>query len=189
MTDISDVFVQQCVLKESGRNSFYKNIVFLSQEDKKYVTLMGQCMFEGFSDTLVNEIKKLSKVSYLYKSLVKESGYRLEDHKRAWFKDNNFTECDSKGTAVIGTINDDAYKPNTPNVYTLPLRHENLIVYFPALRDWLKYYIPNMANEPFETREIIKSTYIPVHKYADKHNILLNVFNHDLIESYKESIK
>jgi hypothetical protein len=78
--DPVELFVTRNILFETGRNQFYKNIVFVSREDKDYLKILGRGMFDGFSPNIFNEIKDIKKTSYLCKTLSKESQFQLEEY-------------------------------------------------------------------------------------------------------------
>lgn len=181
--DYTDLFITRNLLFETGRNQFYKNIVFVSREDKDYLKLIGRGMFDGFNPSILNELKDLQKTSYLCKTIMKESAFQLEDYKEAFLysKKDIIKEKFEDGMIVEATVDDKQFKKTNESYKTL-LHHENAIIYFPVLEGWCQYMLPKMENETFETREIIKCVSIPATSWKKKRKLLLQVFNHNLVE-------
>jgi hypothetical protein len=181
--DLLDLFVTRNVLYETGRNQFYKNIVFVSFEDKQYLKLLGRGMFDGFTPSMMSEMNDLSKTSYLCKTFMQESQYQLEDYKEIYWHDKSdlITEKFENGKIVEATVNQKHWNGDG-HAYKGILHHENVILYFPVLEGWTRYMMPKMENETFETREIIKCVSIPAAKWKQKQKMLMRLYNHNLIE-------
>jgi hypothetical protein len=181
--DYTDLFITRNLLFETGRNQFYKNIVFVSREDKDYLKILGKGMFDGFSKSIMNELKDLTQTSYLCKTFKQESEYQLENYKHAFFNSpyNLVTEEFEDGMIVDATVEEKNLKGKS-NIHKAFLHHENVLLYFPVLEGWTHYMLPKMKNETFETREIIKCVSIPAKAWKDRRKMLLHVYNHNLIE-------
>jgi hypothetical protein len=178
--DYTELFVTRNLLFESGRNQFYKNIVFVSREDKDYLKLMGKGMFDGFTDNMLFELEDLKKTSYLCKSLLKESQFQMEEYKHVYIKsDTDLVNNKFDEGIYEGTVKEPSEATNT---YKLIIHHENVILYFPVLENWCHYMKPKMQNETFETREIIKCVAIPAEKWKKQRKLLIHVYNHNLVE-------
>jgi hypothetical protein len=181
---VLDYFTNTDVLME-GRNSFYSNIVFLSNEDKDALHAIGIGMFEGFTPKVIEKIKECSKSSTLFKSITKESRYILEDYQKVYWRSKN--KIDDEHGFRLGTINEGTWTDSYDNVYTAPLRESNVVVYFPTLYNWIRHYThsPKFINETFATKELIKSVYVPLEKYYKNKNILVNIDKTELVEAIK----
>jgi hypothetical protein len=181
--DPVELFVSRNLLFETGRNQFYKNIVFVSREDKDYLKILGRGMFDGFDRTIMTEIVDLKKTSYLCKTLSQESQFQMEDYKSAYWnsKDDYINEEFENGKIIEATV-DERFWRGAGAAYKAQLHPENVIIYFPVLESWIHYILPKMENETFETREIIKCVSIPVEGWKKRRKLLLEVFNHNLIE-------
>jgi hypothetical protein len=181
--DYTDLFVSRNLLFETGRNQFYKNIVFISREDKDYLKLLGKGMFDGFGKSLLTELTDLKKTSYLCKSLLQESQFQLEEYKEVFLHSMQDLIADKFDNDMImeATV-DTRFLKNKDGIYKLHLHHENVILYFPVLEGWIHYMLPKMENETFETREIVKCVSIPVEKWKKNRKVLLQMQNHNLIE-------
>jgi hypothetical protein len=185
---VFNIFAEQNILFETGRNQHFKNVLFLSNEDKEYIRELGKGMFEGFDENTLNKLNSFKKKSYLCQSLSKESGFRLEEHRHIYFESKTMLECGTTGKLVFGTVNEDTFHAGQQNVYTTPLRHDNVFMYFPVLYEWTQFFFPRMENETFEARELVKSISIPVKRFKIKENIIFKSFGHDMVESYKEKM-
>jgi hypothetical protein len=181
--DYTDLFVSRNLLFETGRNQAFKNLVFVSHEDKEYLKILGRGMFDGFSRTLMTEIADLRKTSYLCKSLSQESQYMLEEYKEAFLRSMQdlLTEKFDEGMIVEATVNE-SYMTGKGQPYRTILHHENVLLYFPVLESWCRYMMPKMKNETFETREIIKCVSIPAESWKKRRKMLLHLYNHNLVE-------
>lgn len=181
--DYTDLFVSRNILFESGRNQFYKNIVYVSREDKEYLKMLGRGMFEGFDEKLLREIEDIKKNSYLCKSLSKESQFQLEEYRHAyWNADKDFINQQFQDGLIVEASVDKKYATGNGEGYDALLHHENVLLYFPVLEGWVHYMLPKMQNETFETREIIKCVSIPAERWKQRRKLLLQVYNHNLIE-------
>lgn len=180
--DYSDLFVSRELLLETGRNQFFKNIVYISREDKEYLKLIGKGMFDGFDSSLNDKLMDLKKTSYLCKSLLKESQYQMEDYKEAYFKNEDDLINNKFENGMITEASVDSKQYKTTDSYKVLIRPENVILYFPVLENWVNYMLPKMENETFDTREIIKCISIPAKRWKDRRKMLLHLNNHDLIE-------
>ena len=161
--DYTDLFVSRNLLFETGRNQSYKNIVFVSREDKDYLKMMGRGMFDGFDHSLLSELTDIKKTSYLCKTLMQESQFQLEEYKEAYLTSMQdlLTEKFNDGMVIEATV-DQKFCKGKGEPYKTLLHHENVLLYFPVLEGWCHYMLPKMENETFETREIIKCVSIPV---------------------------
>jgi hypothetical protein len=181
--DYTELFVTRNLLFETGRNQSFKNIVFVSHEDKQYLKMLGRGMFNGFDKSLMNEITDLKKTSYLCKSLQQESQFQLEEYKEFFMRSKNdlISEKFDNGMIVEGTV-EEKYCRGAGSPYKALLQHENVLLYFPVLESWTRYILPKMENETFETREIIKCVSIPVSKWKGRRKLLTQLYNHSLVE-------
>jgi len=178
---IVDTFSTRNKLFESGRNQFYKNILFINEADKEYLQLIGKGMFDSFEDYDPSIFTEIKIESYLYKTLQKESWHVCEQWGRVWF-DGHLDES-KKHSLKIGTVNKNLYENR--EVYSQPLHEENIVLFFPILEDWLKYFKPKCENETFGTRELLKCLEYPIKHYKERKNILFNSYNWDLVEKLR----
>jgi hypothetical protein len=181
--DYTELFVSRNLLFETGRNQSFKNMVFVSRDDKDYLKIIGRGMFDGFDKSLLSEIKDLQKTSYLCKSLKQESEFQLEDYKEAYLHSAQdlINEQFGNGLIVEATV-DEKHWNGKGDSYKALLQHENVLLYFPVLESWCHYMLPKMENETFETREIIKCVSIPVGAWKKKRKMLMHLYSHNLIE-------
>ncbi len=186
--DYTDLFVSRNLLFETGRNQFYKNIVFVSHEDKEYLKMLGRGMFDGFDKSILSELTDIKKTSYLCKSLMQESQFQLEDYREAYLHSMQdlLTEKFDNGMIVEATV-EPKNVPNKGSSYKALLHHENVLLYFPVLEGWCRYMMPKMENETFETREIIKCVSIPVDHWKKKRKMLLHLYSHNLVEKIERN--
>jgi hypothetical protein len=181
--DYTDLFVSRNLLFEQGRNQIYKNLVYVSREDKDYLKIMGRGMFDGFNKSIMTELKDLKQSSYLCKSLMQESQYQLESFKEAYMHSTNdlLKENFDEGMLIEATVDERHWKgKGTP--YKTILHHENVLLYFPVLEGWCHFMMPKMENETFETREIIKCVSIPAVPWKNRRKMLMHLYNHNLVE-------
>lgn len=175
--DVRNLYRRKNLVFESAG---FGNVIFLSKEDCEFIRNIGIYAFENFHKSCETNVREAADMSALFRMLKKESQAQLKEEKKVFWAQETYNEDDPKEGFNVGTVSERMCEGNV--ILTKPLREENVFLYLPVVEDWLNYYIPKSANDTVETREVIRSTLIPLEGQNRKRQVITTNHQLDLVE-------